>query len=366
MSERITMTRERPTARTAPALQRKCACGGSAGSGGECAQCKKKNLQRRAEGSGSGPETAPPIVNDVLRSPGQPLDAETRGYFEPRFGHDFSKVRVHTDAESAESAHAVNALAYTVGQQIVFGAGLYQPNALSGKRMLAHELTHVVQQGEQSLQEPLGVGDPHDTLEREADQQSATVLAAPSAATSALSAVPLRVQRLGSNPTCTKAEADGIHQAIYDARGWLNKAIPQLEAAPLSGEVVASLRKNFGPTYGVAANAGLIHDRLKVARSALGSISFACDTAGATDFCVAQHCGWAAFGSNAATICTNAPSTLSLPWPQAPACVLHESMHASMSFMVVDWYKTNPGYPGVGTEPLKNPDSYTFLVEDLS
>jgi hypothetical protein len=324
-------------------------------------------LQRHANGS-PGSSVAPPIVHEVLRSPGQQLDTATRDYFEPRFGHDFSQVRVHTDEKAAESARAIGARAYTVGNNLVFGAGGFLPASSSGKQLLAHELTHVVQQGGRITQGPLQVGDPNDPLEDEADRLSATAMNGFDPAASRLRepSVSPRVQRLGANPTCTKAEADDIHQAIYDARGWLNKAIPKLEAVPLPEQVVASLRKNFGRTYGVAANAELILNRLKVARSALGSISFACDTAGVTPLCVAQHCGWAVPGSNAATVCTNAPSTLGLSQPQAPACMLHESMHASMGFMTVDRYKGKPGYPGVGTEPLKNPDSYTFLVEDLS
>src|SRR5271169_4523082 len=134
-------------------LQRKCACGGSAGSGsgsgpsgGDCPECKKKKmtLQRRALGN-TEPTTVPPIVHEVLRSPGQPLDASTRAFFEPRFGHDFSKVRVHADGEAAESARAVHALAYTVGHHLVFAESHYTPNTAPGPRLLAHELTHVLQ-----------------------------------------------------------------------------------------------------------------------------------------------------------------------------------------------------------------------------
>src|SRR5208283_3886724 len=84
-------------------LQRKCASGGSGSSGGECQGDKKYKPHRSA--TGSGPETVPPIVHEVLRSRGQPLDQGTRAFMEPRFGHDFSKVRVHTDARAAESAH---------------------------------------------------------------------------------------------------------------------------------------------------------------------------------------------------------------------------------------------------------------------
>ncbi|MEP7219674.1 MAG: DUF4157 domain-containing protein, partial [Bacteroidota bacterium] len=89
---------------------------------------------------------APPIVNDVVGSSGSPLDADVRQYMEPRFAHDFSGVRVHTDAHAAESADAVNALAYTVGDRVVFGANRYRPGTMEGKRLLAHELAHVVQQ----------------------------------------------------------------------------------------------------------------------------------------------------------------------------------------------------------------------------
>ncbi len=249
-------------------LQRKCECGGSKSSGGECAECKKKLQRSEARG---GPGIAPPIVHDVLRSPGQPLDEGARAFLEPRLGHDFSKVRthadskvvesaraanvpayqtkltvnepgdefeqeadrmadavmrtpepaihngistvlagksmprqvrpapvlrrtspqsglgagaapsaaqevlrsagqtldpasrnfleprfgadfgdvrVHTDSKAAESAAAVNALAYTVGRQIVFAQNQYSPHSTAGRRLLAHELVHVLQQNE--------------------------------------------------------------------------------------------------------------------------------------------------------------------------------------------------------------------------
>jgi hypothetical protein len=85
------------------------------------------------------------MIHDVLRSTGQPLDAATRTFMEPRFGHDFSRVRVHTDAKAADSAHAVNALAYTVGHDIVFRSGAFRPEIAAGRSLLAHELAHVCQ-----------------------------------------------------------------------------------------------------------------------------------------------------------------------------------------------------------------------------
>jgi hypothetical protein len=82
-----------------------------------------------------------------MRGGGQPLTESDRAFFEPRFGYDFSQVRVHTDTRAAETARAVNARAYTVGRDVVFGAGEYAPGASAGQRLMAHELTHVVQQG---------------------------------------------------------------------------------------------------------------------------------------------------------------------------------------------------------------------------
>jgi hypothetical protein len=92
---------------------------------------------------------APRIVNEALRSAGQPLDPETRAKMEPRFGRDFGGVRVHTDALSVQSARALNARAYTVGNSIVFAEAEFAPRSVSGQSLLAHELTHTVQQGGQ-------------------------------------------------------------------------------------------------------------------------------------------------------------------------------------------------------------------------
>jgi hypothetical protein len=160
-----------------PLLQRKCGCGGSAGVSGECESCdqKKLSLQRSSQESGrSYNYGVPSIVHEVLRSAGEPLDAKTRNFFEPRFGHDFSRVRVHADANAAASARAVNALAYTVGRDVTFAAGQYDPNSLPGRKLLAHELAHVVQQraGAQAASQDLAITDPNDSAEREADSIS--------------------------------------------------------------------------------------------------------------------------------------------------------------------------------------------------
>ncbi|MGA9994812.1 MAG: DUF4157 domain-containing protein [Pyrinomonadaceae bacterium] len=96
--------------------------------------------------SSMGQTIVPPVVLQVLRSPGQPLASTTRSFFEPRFGHDFSHVRVHADASADDSAVAMNARAYTIGRDIVFRRSEFTPQTESGRRLLAHELSHVIQQ----------------------------------------------------------------------------------------------------------------------------------------------------------------------------------------------------------------------------
>jgi hypothetical protein len=173
----LARTSNEASLRAAPfSLQRSCACGQHA-VGGECEECKKKTatLQRSSNGSGC-PKFAPPIVHEVLRSPGQPLDAPTRTIFEPTFHHDFSHVRVHTDEKAGESAQAVNALAYTVGSDVVFGPGQYQ-RTQEGKELLAHELVHVIQQSSGASLHEITIGPADSEHEREADAVSREVSA---------------------------------------------------------------------------------------------------------------------------------------------------------------------------------------------
>lgn len=118
-----------------------------------------ERLQTKQIGSSDFGRTAvPPIVHEILHSPGQPLDPGSRLFMELRFGHDFSQLRVHTDAKAAESAQTIGAAAYTVGNDVVFGAGEFNPQSSDGRKLIAHELTHVVQQsqGSRSVQRQPG------------------------------------------------------------------------------------------------------------------------------------------------------------------------------------------------------------------
>jgi hypothetical protein len=172
-------------------LQRKCACGGSPGPSGECEECRKKReaglLQRKSLGFATTAQCStlnprrsevPPLVHEVLRTTGRPLDGAVRDFMEPRFGHDFSRVRVHTDGAAANAAQAVQARAFTDGRNIVFGTGEYAPSTPKGKRLLAHELTHVVQQSNSiSRQAADRIGPANDPAEVEADHMADKVVA---------------------------------------------------------------------------------------------------------------------------------------------------------------------------------------------
>ena len=116
----------------------------------KCTECEVEDKKLRRKENEIGIETSssvvPPVVHEVLGALGQSLDPATRDFFEPRLGYDFSQVRVHTNEKAAESARAVNALAYTVGNNVVFDRGRYLPETPQGRNLLAHELTHVTQQ----------------------------------------------------------------------------------------------------------------------------------------------------------------------------------------------------------------------------
>lgn len=183
-------------------LQRKCSCANQAMARGACDKCEGKQgrLQRKSLDHSTVNQTQ--LVSQVLRSGGQPLHTATLAFFEPRFGHDFSRVRIHAGAQASDSAKAVNALAYTVGRHIVFGARGYEPHTSAGQRLLAHELTHVVQQSGASYsgaapgdsKGDLEIGPPNDAFEREADQMAAQLGSRPKLRVNTVGAQ--RVQRV--------------------------------------------------------------------------------------------------------------------------------------------------------------------------
>ena len=142
---------------------------------------------RRFATSGLVSTQVPPIVGEVLRSPGEPLDVDTAQRMGASFGFEFSGVRIHNDERAAESARAVGASAYTVGSDIIFAAGQYSPTSTTGRRLLTHELAHVVQQGHSpspcgngsARRDNIVVSDPGDEAEHEASALAAAVAQSP-------------------------------------------------------------------------------------------------------------------------------------------------------------------------------------------
>ena len=205
-------------------LQRKCDCGNHT-MNGACDDCAKKkgSLQRKANGD-FGSSAVPSIVHEVLRSTGQPLDTGTRVFMEQRFGHDFSNVRIHADSRAAASARAVNALAYTVGSDVVFDARQYGPETLAGRKLLAHELTHVIQQapgGRALMPASLQINEPDDVHEREADRVATTIVSGArfESAKSITSSSPTiqRSLRIDDPPTPAKTATESPHIIFEEA-----------------------------------------------------------------------------------------------------------------------------------------------------
>ncbi|BAY29886.1 hypothetical protein NIES2107_17300 [Nostoc carneum NIES-2107] len=156
------------------------------------------------ESAGATPEVSPNLEGDIqaMRGNGQPLDASTRGFFEPRFGYNLEDVRIHKDANANKAARELNAEAFTIKKDIFFNAGRYDPQSSQGKWLLAHELTHTVQQQPPPTASPTTV-QPHQTLAQENTfnaKSGVSLTTEPSYAQRkplAISTVPPQVQRLG-------------------------------------------------------------------------------------------------------------------------------------------------------------------------
>lgn len=169
-------------------LQRSCDCGGAVGLSGKCETCADEHMLRRAPAAGAearAGEEAPAIVHRALAQSGSGLAAPVRQKFEAALGHDFSKVRIHDGPLADAAARAVGARAFTVGPQIVFRAGAYQPGSAAGGQLLAHELTHTLQQAHAPRGGALRIGPANDAHERQA-----RAVAAPTAAPAPVAPAP--------------------------------------------------------------------------------------------------------------------------------------------------------------------------------
>jgi hypothetical protein len=219
-------------------LLRKCDCASPPDCDCDMGDDKKKKEKdgprtglHRAAASPSAPETVPRIVGETLRSPGQTLDPQTQAFFETRFGQDFSGVRIHTDTRAAQSAQAVKALAYTVGSDIAFASGRFAPATGEGRRLLAHELAHVVQQPHAS-EIPERVSEPSEPMEQHAERMESQVMAASGPAafspTQTGSAAPATVARQPASPPAPAPNANDPTNTTAPVDKWKGTLVSEI------------------------------------------------------------------------------------------------------------------------------------------
>jgi len=226
----------------------------------KCASCEEDDRVSRSRAVGAAERTgtkAPDLVRAVLASPGRPIDRATRAFFEPRFRYDFSRVRLHDDAEAAESARAIDALAYAAGEHVVFAAGAGRPDAQRDKTLIAHELAHVVQQSadgqakimrQHSPRQPQGPG--AKNLVRSIDP----ITAAGVNAVSGFPAMPVSDCNLNApgpvNNTTTGA-CRNINQVRFGLAGIDSKDVRLLrivERTTVAGGKTKTIEKSDGPS----------------------------------------------------------------------------------------------------------------------
>jgi Domain of unknown function (DUF4157)/Lysine-specific metallo-endopeptidase len=360
-------------------VQRKCACGGSSGLTGSCSDCEKKKLlgkplqtklrinepgdeyeqeadrvaeqvmrmtapgkkadattprtplvQWKMNASGAGISTAPQIVYDVLASPGQPLDAGTRAFFEPRFGHNFSQVRVHSDARSAHSARAVDALAYTVGHDIVLGENQRKSDSGTNMRLFAHELSHVIQQ--------TALGHHSSLIQR---------------------AAPTQPQGNPQTPkliNCGPAETATLGNDLSNAGKLAQDALDAIAASDFSPLKKQALIRHFGPTAEDQKQA--IITRYTNIINSLSQKEITCANSCEKRKGLDTLCAIGYENTNRIKVC---PDYWTAGFCKTYSTLLHEAVHNDGG--LVDVKMTDPGYPPVNAKD--NAYSYEYFAVDF-
>jgi len=336
VSERVMRMPERQ-------LQRPYSCGG------RCSECRTEQSTRQPEilrtkrvvSTDVRQGTIPPIVREVLRSPGRPLDAETRGFMEPRFGHDFSHVRVHADARAADSARTFDALAYTLGRNVVFGEQQYAPDTAKGRRLLAHELMHVVQQTS-----------PDGTSGRVVMRQ------------------PKKVETKFSD--CTGTQPNQIDSSVQDAKNALNTAEAVVGSAygkpsSLSAAHQQLLMDHFHTTSRQDLRT-ILGIYISIGRAFEAGLKVECETT-CPKTATAVTCGYAyntqwfgGFGPIHICFDTAGCDFATTAAPNQVALLIHEAAHrhAGVDDKVYRW---DPKYSALSAkEAMDNADSYAWFA----
>lgn len=336
-----------------------------------CHGCEKEKEEVRAKTtSGHISEVDPNLESRIqsLKGGGRSLSDKDLAFFEPRFGQDFRHVRIHTGAPASEMAQALNAMAFTVGKDIVFGAGKYAPGTSGGKQLLAHELTHVVQQNT-SLD--------NRTLQCQA---AGPITPAP----------------------CDQTHIIAINTALSESRNWRRQVLRWLDdhlnhirrAAPSTAgqynrvgpTVLRELRmldrhfkinneiRNRGSIFPMSADErGDVRDFENFGNSSydirrhfsdveLGALNFQCQVPCPRGRRGSDTLGSAVPGSLEITIYTHC---FDGQHPEGQAgVVLHEAFHATFSNFDHDTYSFESGYPG--SSPLTNADSFANFASIIA
>ena len=323
-----------------------------------CTECKKKSTwwyQREesadlqaVDASCCASEVTPDLENQIsgLQGQGQPLPTSVRRFFEPRFGYDFSQVRIHTDAGAVRLARAINARAFTLGREVVLGAGQYAPQTIAGKRLLAHELSHVVQQGG----------------ERRSGQGTAQRRLAP------------RIQRTRYTANCRQEQQASLGAAVRKARTDISQVSPQLTTSPLSLPVRNALWLAFRNESEDTAQE--VHDKLGVIYRGLPGATIDCEQAdellyswgcGGEDWAYTWRLWRGRFFGNI-HVCMGAWSRRS---PQQRSRIIaHESAHRfngseDVAYFTPDCQETSRTARLNSSARLNNADSYACFVSYL-
>ncbi len=326
-----------------PVVSRKCA---------ECEEEDAHRLQTKNNGRQQTEITAPPVVHKVLSSPGQPLDQESRAFFEPRFGADFSKVRVHSDALAVQSARAVNALAYVAGHHIVLGSSAtYGPTPL-----LAHELAHVVQQGA-----TVSTNGRDNTIQGQPSD--------PSIINRKSEPAPKNPENATEKPKLSDCDANQsamIAAALTVAQRNLRKAVEEVDGRPLSGDMKNALWLYFRDSS--ETKAAMVSKNLTEILNRLPRISYECE-----NDCPEEELGYTRFGAmltglGSIHLCVN---NIEPNADQISDTIIHEAAHyVLLAFDSAGYYKhdcsesetTVSASPG---DKLSLADSYRCFVRNL-
>ena len=369
-------------------IQCKCAeCENAAKSGSgelvpqrKCASCEeeeeKRHVQRKP--AGSSPARVQPIVHEALRSPGHLLDTGTRYFMEGRFGRDFSRIQVHLGTAADKSARSLHAHAYTVGEHVVFAAGRYMPGTEAGRSLIAHELTHAVQQQNGFRAE---TGTAADQAEQEALTNERLIH---SGKPLSFSAQPSRLARRDDDnqPTVTVANTPGAcsleqHEKIEPAARlaiqWLDRSIDQLsrfvsnpgaKANQATGQALQRQFRSSDPAIARRVLERLVMIRHDIDAAREGQeFQTVCHTD--TD----HECKTAnAYVSADRSTFTFCPTFFTWPLESRAESIVHEMAHTILQDIKDRGYRSDRilAHPILSTtEALTNADSFGLLVQEL-